>query len=140
MLAKGAPSMNSSTNDNPHSRSVARSLMKVREWSERNLHIQNSIIRWDVLLALASAEDGAMLYSDLDAKVGRSPRALQYVLRDLQSLGLIAMTKADHDRRCVRVLLTDEARSRIDELAEMLESMLPLPHRPLQHTADHIHA
>ena len=114
------------------SRSIAQSLLKVREWSERNLYIQNSIIRWDVLLAVASAEDGRMLYSELDAKVGRSPRALQYVLRDLQSLGLIEMCKADHDRRCVRVSLTDLARQRIDELAGLVEAMVPDAHDAYQ--------
>lgn len=109
-------------NSNLRSRMVARSLLKIREWSEQHLHIQNSIIRWDVLMAVASAEEASMLYSDLDAKVGRSPRALQYVLRDLQSLGLISMTKADHDRRCVRIALTDQARARIDQLAELIEA------------------
>lgn len=110
---------------NERCRSIARSLVKAREWSEQHLHIQNSIIRWDVLLVLASAESGSMLYGELDAQVGRSPRALQYVLRDLQSLGLVHMEKAAHDRRCVRIRLTKEARSRISQLADLIETALP---------------
>jgi DNA-binding MarR family transcriptional regulator len=107
------------------SRSIARSLLKAREWSERHLHIQNSIIRWDVLLVLASAESQSLLYGELDSRVGRSPRALQYVLRELQSLGLVLMEKADHDRRCVRITLTEDARGRIEQLAELIDAMLP---------------
>jgi DNA-binding MarR family transcriptional regulator len=110
---------------NRRGRSIARGLLKVREWSERHLHIRNSMIRWDVLMVVASAEGGSLLYSELDARVGRSPRALQYVLRDLQSLGLIHMTKADHDRRCVRIALSDKARRRIAQLAEQMGTVAP---------------
>lgn len=106
------------------SKAVAQSLWRLRAWSEERLHIQNSIIRWDVLLALASTEDGSLLYGELDAMVGRSPRAMQYVLRDLQEVGLVSMSKATHDRRCVRISLTGRARVEIEEMADLVESML----------------
>jgi DNA-binding MarR family transcriptional regulator len=98
--------------------------MEIRKWSEKHLHIQNSIIRWDVLLAVAGADGGSILYADLDEKVGRSPRALQYVLRDLQAIGLVDISKADHDRRCVRISLTEQARREIDQLADLVQTLV----------------
>lgn len=107
---------------NPEGRlqTFAAALWRLRQWSGRRLYSRTSVIPQDVLIVLARAPGGRVSYPDLQAIVGRSHRALQYVLRDLVDLGLITMSRSSEDRRCVLIGLSDKGRQTMVEYMKIV--------------------
>jgi len=84
----------------------AHVLWKVRKNAFPLLHQHGSVIHGDTLIAIAMSENMAMSYTDIESLIGRPQRTLQYILRDLESLGLVVVEHNSEDRRRRTVRLT----------------------------------
>ena len=127
-------------------RSIAQQLRETLRpfWRRFSAHQSISVGKMGVLGYLA--DHGATTSSTLAAAERVSPQAIATAVRELESLGLVARTPDDEDRRRVWVELTDMGRDRLaqeratsnlwleraiadrltaDEV-EMLESVLPV--------------
>jgi DNA-binding MarR family transcriptional regulator len=85
------------------------------------------VIRGDTLLAIAMSEDMRVTYAELESLVGRPQRTLQYVIRDLEDMGLVTTELVPDDRRRRIVCLTDAGirtfRSYVDYVEEKLRDL-----------------
>ncbi|HET9149960.1 MAG TPA: winged helix DNA-binding protein [Alphaproteobacteria bacterium] len=99
-------------------------LWKVRKRPFPTQYQRGSVIRGDTLLAIAKSEDMRVTYAELEALVGRPQRTLQYVIRDLEDMGLVTTELNAADRRRRIVCLTDAGirtfRSYVDYVEEKL--------------------
>lgn len=99
-------------------------MWQARGWGDLNLQTRGSTIRWDVLIAVARAPDARMNYSTLETTIGRPHRTLQYVVRDLEAIGLVELRRAQNDRRRMVIALTPQGRSSFRAYIDYVEELM----------------
>lgn len=99
-------------------------MWQARGWGEANLQTRGSTIRWDVLVAVARAPGARMNYSALETTIGRPHRTLQYIVRDLEAVGLIELHRAQSDRRRMIIALTPRGRESFRSYIDHVEGLL----------------
>lgn len=99
-------------------------MWQARGWGDAALQTRGSAIRWDVLVAVARAPDGRMNYSSLEAMIARPHRTLQYIVRDLEALGLVDLQRAQADRRRMVIALTAKGRERFRAYIDRVEDLM----------------
>jgi DNA-binding MarR family transcriptional regulator len=102
----------------------ANVLWKVRKNAFPSLFQRGSVIRWDTLIAIAMSENMSVSYADLEALVGRPQRTLQYIIRDLEGMGIVRTEHSPEDRRRRVVYLTDAGRVTFENYIEYIEKKL----------------
>ena len=105
-------------------RMFADLMWQARGWGEINLHARGSSIRWDVLVAVARAPDGRMNYASLETMISRPHRTLQYIVRDLEALGLVELQRAQSDRRRMVIALTAKGRENFRAYIDHVEDLM----------------
>jgi len=99
-------------------------MWQARGWGNLNLQTRGSTIRWDVLIAVARAPDARMNYSTLETTIGRPHRTLQYVVRDLEAIGMVELRRAQNDRRRMVIALTPQGRSNFRAYIDYVEELM----------------
>jgi DNA-binding MarR family transcriptional regulator len=105
-------------------RMFADLMWQARGWGDANLQTRGSSIRWDVLVAVARAPDGRMNYSSLETMISRPHRTLQYIVRDLEALGLVELHRAQSDRRRMVIVLTLKGRESFRAYIDHVEGLM----------------
>lgn len=105
-------------------RMFADLMWQARGWGHANLQTRGSSIRWDVLVAVARSPDARMNYSALETMITRPHRTLQYIVRDLEALGLVELHRAQSDRRRMVISLTAQGRESFRAYIEHLEGLV----------------
>ena len=96
-------------------RAFADALWRVQDWSSRKFGARASRTPWDIIVSLAQANQSRLSLVDLESRVQRSHRTLQYVLRDLDAAGLVNIERSEEDRRRTVISLSDEGRKGFEE-------------------------
>ena len=120
--ARGAP--DGFTGAGEKVRLFADLMWQARGWGDANLQTRGSTIGWDVLIAVARAADGRMNYSALETMIARPHRTLQYILRDLEGLGLVELKRAQNDRRRMVIALTAKGRESFRAYIDHIEDLM----------------
>ncbi|HEY4136239.1 MAG TPA: MarR family winged helix-turn-helix transcriptional regulator [Alphaproteobacteria bacterium] len=99
-------------------------MWQARDWGNLNLHTRGSTIRWEVLIAVARSPGTRMNYSTLESAIGRPHRTLQYVIRDLEAIGLVRLQRAQSDRRRMVIALTEQGREAFAAYIDHIEGLM----------------
>lgn len=114
----------SSMRDEKKLQAFAGMLWGVRKRPFPTHYERGSVIRGDTLVAIAMSEGMRVTYAELESLVGRPQRTLQYVIRDLEDMGLVTSELSAADRRRRIVSLTDAGvrifRGYVDYIEEKL--------------------
>ena len=130
MSKQSYPSQGSASSDGAEDRFgekfqlFADLMWQARGWGNLNLQTRGSTIRWDVLIAVARAPDARMNYSTLETTISRPHRTLQYVVRDLEAIGLVELRRAQNDRRRMVIALTPQGRSSFRAYIDYVEELM----------------
>ena len=100
-------------------KAFAEALSRVDDWSSRKFRSRVSRTPWDIIVSLAQAERSKLYLVDLEARVRRSHRTLQYVLRDLDAAGLVRIERSPEDRRRTVISLSDEGLKGFEEFKRL---------------------
>ena len=96
-------------------RAFADALWRVQDWSSRKFGARASRTPWDIIISLAQADHSRLSLVDLESRVQRSHRTLQYVLRDLDAAGLVNIERSEEDRRRTVISLSNEGLKGFEE-------------------------
>ena len=96
-------------------RAFADALWRVQDWSSRKFGARASRTPWDIIISLAQADHSRLSLVDLESRVQRSHRTLQYVLRDLDAAGLVNIERSEEDRRRTVISLSTEGLKGFEE-------------------------
>jgi DNA-binding MarR family transcriptional regulator len=100
-------------------KAFAEALWRVHDWSSRRFRSRASRTPWDIIVSLAQAEHSKLYLVDLESRVRRSHRTLQYVLRDLDAAGLVVIERSPEDRRRTVISLSDEGQKGFEEFKRL---------------------
>ena len=103
-------------------RAFADALWRVQDWSSRKFGARASRTPWDIIVSLAQADHSQLSLVDLESRVQRSHRTLQYVLRDLDAAGLVKIERSEEDRRRTVISLSDEGQKGFEEYKRLFRS------------------
>ncbi|HKJ73953.1 MAG TPA: MarR family transcriptional regulator [Alphaproteobacteria bacterium] len=102
-------------------RAFADALWRVQDWSSRRFGARASRTPWDIIISLAQADHSRLSLVDLESRVHRSHRTLQYVLRDLDAAGLVSIERSEEDRRRTVIVLSDEGQEGFEEYKRLVQ-------------------
>ena len=100
-------------------KALAEALWRVQDWSSRRFRSRASRTPWDIIISLAQAEHSKLHLVDLESRVRRSHRTLQYVLRDLDAAGLVRIERSPDDRRRTVITLSEDGLKGFEEFKSL---------------------
>jgi DNA-binding MarR family transcriptional regulator len=100
-------------------KAFAEALWRVQGWSSRRFRSRASRTPWDIIVNLAQADHSKLYLVDLESRVQRSHRTLQYVLRDLDAAGLVTIERSPEDRRRTVIALSEEGLKGFEEFKRL---------------------
>jgi DNA-binding MarR family transcriptional regulator len=100
-------------------KAFAEALWRVQWWSSRRFRSRASRTPWDIIVSLAQADQSKLFLVDLESRVQRSHRTLQYVLRDLDAAGLVIIERSPEDRRRTIIALSEDGRKGFEEFKRL---------------------
>lgn len=100
-------------------KAFAEALWRVQGWSSRRFRSRASRTPWDIIVSLAQADQSKLFLVDLESRVQRSHRTLQYVLRDLDAAGLVTIERSPEDRRRTIIALSEDGQKGFEEFKRL---------------------
>ena len=120
--------------DAARTREFSEALLQILKWTQKSLRFPTATPSFELLVVLGASPESQLCYDDLESQTRRSHRAMQYVVHDMRTMGLVEVRSGSDDRRRRVIRLSPsgqklyrEYRDRV--LSEMVRLSDPAPSR-----------
>jgi DNA-binding MarR family transcriptional regulator len=108
--------------DSAHTREFSLALWRVLKWTQKTLRVPSATPAFELLVALGSSAEMQSSYDELEALTRRSHRAMQYVIHDMRTMGLVEVKSGPEDRRRRIIRLSPAGLRLYREYCDLLHS------------------
>ena len=110
--------------DSMRTREFSLALWRVLKWTQKTLRVPSATPAFELLVALGSSTETQSSYDELEALTKRSHRAMQYVVHDMRTIGLVEVKSGPEDRRRRIIRLSPAGLRLYREYCDLLHSVM----------------